>query len=109
MLTLANDVIGTGPRLQMLTVGGEVNRQIEAEFMAWAKAIDLAGKLRTMRAARAQDGEAFAVLFNNDKLDCPVSLDVRLIEADQVTTPDLLVPKKTAVCKSSAKTAVFTG
>ena len=23
----------------MLTVGGEVNRQIEAEFMAWAKAI----------------------------------------------------------------------
>ena len=97
VLTLANDVIGTGPRLQMLTDGGEVNRQIEAEFMAWAKAIDLPGKLRTMRETRAQDGEAFAVLFNNDKLDSPVSLDIRLIEADQVTTPDLLVPKKTAV------------
>ncbi len=100
VLTMANDVIGTGPRLQMLLDDGEgegVNQTIEREFAAWAKAVDLPGKLRTMRATRAQDGEAFAVLFNNDKLDFPVSLDLRLIEADQVTTPDLLLVKKTAV------------
>ena len=36
-LTLANDVIGTGPRLQMLTDEAKANRQIEAEFAAWAK------------------------------------------------------------------------
>jgi len=87
VLTLANDVIGTGPRLQMLTDGDEVNQTIEREFATWAKAVDLPGKLRTMRQARAQDGEAFAVLFNNDNLDSPIKLDLKLIEADQVTTP----------------------
>src|ERR1035437_5921795 len=39
VLTLANDVIGTGPRLQMLLGDGEdsgSNGIIEREFMAWA-------------------------------------------------------------------------
>jgi len=89
VLTLANDVIGTGPRLQMLTDNDEANRTIESEFAAWAKEVDLPGRLRTMRMARAQDGEAFALLFNNPKLTGPVKLDIRLIEADQVATPDL--------------------
>ena len=89
VLTLANDVVGTGPRLQMLTDADEVNQTIEREFAAWAKAIDLPGKLRTMRQARAQDGEAFALLFSNAGLEGPVKLDLRLIEADQVATPDL--------------------
>jgi len=97
VLTLANDVVGTGPRLQMLTADGEVNQTVEREFIAWARAVDLPGKLRTMRQARAHDGEAFGVLFSNGELDASVSLDLRLIEADQVTTPDLLVVKKTAV------------
>ncbi|NLX54420.1 MAG: phage portal protein [Planctomycetaceae bacterium] len=87
--TLANDSIGTGPRLQMLTDDAEANRLIEQEFMAWADAVGLAEKLRTMRMARAQDGEAFAMLVANPKLDSLVKLDLRLIEADQVATPDL--------------------
>jgi capsid protein len=87
VLTLANDVIGTGPRLQMLTDGDETNQSIEREFATWAKAVDLPGKLRTMRQARAQDGEAFAVLFSNDSLDSPIKLDLKLIEAEQVATP----------------------
>jgi len=100
VLTLANDVIGTGPRLQMLLGDGTdagVNQTIEREFAAWAKAVDLAGKLRTMRMARAQDGEAFALLVSNDNLDSPVKLDLRLIEADQVTTHGLALPKAGAV------------
>jgi lambda family phage portal protein len=97
VLTLANDVVGTGPRLQMLTDADEVNQTVEREFAAWAKAIDLPGKLRTMRMARAQDGETFALLFNNGSLDSPVKLDIRLVEADQVTTPDLSLAKAGAV------------
>lgn len=89
VLTLANDTIGTGPRLQMLTSNAEANRRIEQEFSRWAKAVGLAEKLRTMRMARAQDGEAFAILTSNPRLPTPVKLDLRLIEADQVTTPDL--------------------
>jgi lambda family phage portal protein len=97
VLTLANDVIGTGPRLQMLTDSAETNRVIEAEFARWAKTVGLPEMLRTMRQARAQDGEAFALLFNNERLDAPVKLDVRLIEADQVTTPTLSLAKTNAV------------
>ena len=93
VLTLANDVIGTGPRLQMLTDSPQANRTIEREFAAWAKAVDLPGKLRTMRMARAQDGEGFALLFSNDSLPSPVKLDLRLIEADQVTTPGTLLSR----------------
>ncbi len=98
VLTLANDVIGTGPRLQMLLgdgTDGGVNGVIEREFSAWARAIDLPGKLRTMRMSRAQDGEAFAVLFSNSSLDSPVKLDLRLIEADQVATPSVKLAQST--------------
>ena len=90
VLTLANDVIGTGPRLQMLTENGEVNRQIEQEWMLWSRAIGLPEKLRTLRMSRASDGEGFAKLINNPGLATQVQLDLQLIEADQVTTPDLL-------------------
>jgi len=91
VLTLANDVIGTGPRLQMLTEVPEVNQRIECEFGRWAKTVRLAEKLRTLRMARATDGEAFAILGSNPKLPSAVKLDLRLIEADQVTTPDLSI------------------
>ncbi len=89
VLTLAHDVVGTGPRLQMLTGDSEANRRIEQAFMLWARSVHLAEKLRTMRMARATDGESFAILTNNPRLNTEVQLDLRLIEADQVTTPDL--------------------
>ncbi len=89
VLTLAHDVVGTGPRLQMLTGDSEANRRIELAFMLWARSVHLAEKLRTMRMARATDGESFAILTNNPRLNTEVQLDLRLVEADQVTTPDL--------------------
>ncbi|MCX5684953.1 MAG: phage portal protein [Planctomycetota bacterium] len=94
VLTLANDVIGTGPRLQMLTDNPEANQQIEREFGKWAKSLGLAERLRTMRMARAQDGEAFAMLVSNGSLASAVTLDLRLIEAEQVSTPDLSLAAK---------------
>lgn len=97
VLTLANDVIGTGPRLQMLTDDPDANGRIEKEFGLWAKAAGLAEKLRTIRMSRAESGEAFAVLTSNDRLPTAVKLDLRLIEADQVTTPDLNPTAENAV------------
>jgi len=87
VLTLANDIVGTGPRLQMLTEDDEANRRIELEFMRWSKSVGLAEKLRTMRMAESSDGEVFSVLMNNDALPTQIKLDLRLIEADQVATP----------------------
>ena len=93
VLTLANDAIGTGPQLQMLTRDPETNRRIEREFSNWSAAVRLPEKLRTMRMARTEDGEAFAILIDNPALNTPINLDLRLVEADQVTTPDALMIK----------------
>jgi len=89
VLTLANDCVGTGPRLQLLTGDGETNRLVEHAFADWAREVRLAEKLRTMRMAKATDGEAFAVLTANPNLRSPIKLDVWLVEADRVTNPDL--------------------
>jgi lambda family phage portal protein len=88
-LTLANDTIGTGPRLQMLTTNGEANARIERAFARWADAVHLSEKLRLSRLARAVDGEAFLQFITNPKLTTPIQLDLRPVEADQVTTPFL--------------------
>ena len=86
-LTLANDCVGTGPRLQMLLADAEGNRKVETAFALWCQAVGLAEKLRTMRLAKVTDGEAFAVLTVNPTLDSPVQIDVRLVEADRVEAP----------------------
>src|SRR5690606_41046783 len=87
MLTLANDCVGTGPRLQLLSDDGGVNHAVEAAFAEWARAVNLAEKLRTMRLAKATDGEAFAVLTANPTVDSRVMLDVHLVDADRVASP----------------------
>jgi len=97
VLTLANDVIGTGPRLQMLTENAEANRRIEQEWMQWSRAVGLPEKLRTLRMARASDGEGFAILTSNPRLPTSVQLDLKLVEADQVATPDLGFDRNHAV------------
>jgi len=85
--TLANDCIGTGPRLQLLTQDSALNNRIEAMFEDWAREVHLASKLRTMRHAKAVDGEVFAVLTSNRRIESPVKLDVQLVECDRVTSP----------------------
>jgi hypothetical protein len=61
--TIANDTVGTGPRLQMLFDNEGLNHEVEHDFAVWAKRVQLAAKLRTMRMARCQDGETFAVML----------------------------------------------
>jgi len=89
VLSLANYVVGTGPRLQMLTDDPEANRLIEKEFSLWAKAVGLPHKLRTMRIAQCEAGEVFGLLATNPRVAAPVQLDLRLIEADRVCAPTL--------------------
>jgi len=88
VLTLANDLVGSGPRLQMQSANTKANELVEKAWATWAREIKLAAKLRTMRQARAQDGEAFALLVSNPALRGLIKLDLQLIEADQVTTPN---------------------
>ena len=87
VLTIANDCIGTGPRLQLLADDDKLNRQVEMAFGQWSEAVNLAEKLRTMRMAKSADGEAFGVLTANPMIDSPVKLDLHLVEADRVASP----------------------
>ena len=82
---LANDTIGTGPRIQLLTEDEAYNEEIEAEFMQWSEAVKLPQKLRMMRIARCQDGESFGVLATNPKVRHCVKMDLILVEADRVS------------------------
>lgn len=85
--TLANDVIGTGPKLQMQLPDQALNREIERHFHAWCRETRLAKKLRTLRIARLVDGEGFAQLITNRRLRHLVQIDLRVFEADRCASP----------------------
>ena len=88
VLTLANHLVGTGPRLQVTTGDDSLNRAVEVAFSGWARITRFADQLRTMKQSKVVDGEAFGIFATNGLLQSPVQLDVRLIEADQFTTPN---------------------
>lgn len=91
--TIADDTVGVAPRVQIRAGSDEAVvaavSSLEAAWNRWSSAIDLGGKLRTMRMAKARDGECFALLINNPKIrdNTGVSLDLSLIECDQVQEP----------------------
>jgi lambda family phage portal protein len=89
VLSLSNDCIGTGPRLQLIGLNGTDAQLVERLFQDWCAAIDLADKLRLMRSSMIEDGEGFGLLTANPVLDVPVQLDLHLVEADQIATPSL--------------------
>jgi lambda family phage portal protein len=85
-LTLANDTISTGPNLQV-TGDRTLGAWIEREWRAWTRAVNLPAKLRTARLSKVVDGEVFLLKTTNRRLRTPVQLDIRLVEADQISTP----------------------
>jgi capsid protein len=93
-LTIANDTVGTGPTLQLLSEPEEFDeedqKQVETLFWEWAQEIRLADKLRQMRFARFDSGEAFALFVNNPGLYGPVKLDIQVIEGEQIADPSLV-------------------
>jgi lambda family phage portal protein len=90
--TLANDLIGTGPRLQLRIGTGnqhaEAAKRIERLYAAWGRAVGLARKYRMLEKCSARDGEGFAILDTNERLKTPVKLDLRLMEAEQCCSPE---------------------
>lgn len=85
--TVAADFITTGPQLQILAENRPLARRIETAWRRWARAVRLVKKLRTARLSKLIDGEAFLIFATNNRIPGPVKLDVRGIEADQISTP----------------------
>jgi lambda family phage portal protein len=86
--TLANDFVTTGPRLQILLKDESLSREIERRWKSWCQQIGLAAKLRTARLSKCVDGEAFLMATTNPRLRGDVQLDIKLVECDQVSSPD---------------------
>lgn len=84
--TARNHIVGTGPRLQVLTVDSALNARIERAWKRWANAIGLTEKLGIAVETYWRDGEWFCMRANNSRL-YPISLDIRAYEADQVSQP----------------------
>jgi len=88
VMTKANHIVGTGPRLQVRFESKLLSDQIEASFRRWYDRVGLAEKIWTATVAKIQDGESFLIAVTNPFIATDgVQLDYRLVECDQVTTP----------------------
>lgn len=86
--TLVTDTVGTGARLQMTTPDENLNSAVNDLWASWSTLVDWPLKTRIMAGVRYVAGECFGVKRESKRLDQlghPVTLDVRLIEPDQVT------------------------
>lgn len=87
ILTKAEDIVGRGPRLRVVSQNREAARALETLWETWSTAIRLVERMTTGEQAKIVDGEAFYVFENNPGLPGQVKLDVRLYEADHFFTP----------------------
>jgi hypothetical protein len=62
----ADDLIDTGPTLQVRTDDAAYNREVEQAWKEWCDEVDLVEKLRTLKLAKTVDGEGFLVLKTVD-------------------------------------------
>lgn len=85
--TYADDVVGTGPVLQMKLDDPKLNEIIEQAWADWADATDFNGKLHTMFLGQVRDGDGFGLLVTNPKVRHAVTLDLRLVEPEHVASP----------------------
>lgn len=88
--TLVNDTVGRGARLQMQTDDERLNRAVEDLWREWAQGADWPLTSRILAGVRFVAGECFGVFRDSKRLarlGLPVSLDLRLIEPDQVADP----------------------
>jgi capsid protein len=86
--TLVGDTVGRGPRLQMQTDDAALNAGVEDLWRTWSAAVNLPLNLRVLAGVRYVAGECFAVFRDSKRLGkagYPITLDLRLIEPDQVT------------------------
>ncbi len=88
--TLAADLIGTGPRLQLSFEDekyNEAGREVERNFAKYCDDIHFTEKLRLLVEPRPIDGETFGQFITNELSPNPVKLDLKVMEMEQVATP----------------------
>lgn len=92
----AQDLVGTGPRLQLLAPDAppEDVRQVELAWSRWSRASKFPTSLRLMVEAKPFDGEVFGLLASNPRIRHAVKLELRPFECDLVADPLGGVPRE---------------
>ncbi len=86
LTTAVNHIIGTGPRLQLMTTDAAVNRRCERAFTRWAADVGLTAHLQTGHLTYWKDGESFLLRkFRRNTFGIP--LDIGSYESEQVQNP----------------------
>jgi len=91
--TFANDVVGTGPSLQVKTGDDKLNTKIENDFREWSELCDRAGRLSFAAMARLaimqlmESGECLRLFQSDDASSIPVHLRLLMIEPDRLSSP----------------------
>ena len=90
--TGSNDIVGTGPRLQMGTTSQGLNALTERKFGEWMKQVKLNNTLYVAMRGQYGDGEALIALNRNENLPGEVKLFPTLIDPSRLGTP-YITPK----------------
>lgn len=87
--TLANDIVGVGPQLQIDTGDREADKLVEGIWWKWWVAARMTQRMLTARMSLCVDGEVFALFTTNLNLKHPIKLGVKLYESEQIARPYL--------------------
>ena len=95
VLTIANDFVGSGPKLQITDtrISKERRRIIEKRFAQWSKKVRFRQKLWRVRIGKLTDGEGFMFAYNKRRTAYPVKLNFFCVEPDQVSS-DAIIPNR---------------
>jgi capsid protein len=89
ILQMSEDLIGTGPRLQVTGLDNQkAANEIERAFRRWSRRIGLDAILRSAFTAEVMDGESFIQMGTNPRLDTAEKLDLLVFDCDRVTAPE---------------------
>ena len=92
--TIANYVVGTGPRVRFIAPTGagvrvtKLLKDLTARFNDWAWDIELPRKLHTMQRSKSTDGEGLGLMFTRNKVKRnQVALGLKTFESEMLTNP----------------------
>lgn len=92
--TFANDLVGSGPRLQLDSGNTDFDTEAENKFTEWANRCDFMGRMSFAEILRlavgigqCERGESFTVLRNDPAVRAGIRLRLMTISPERVTNP----------------------
>lgn len=78
------DLIGTGPKLQILSDDNVASQEVEEAWRNWVCDTNMAAKLRLLVSEWDVSGEGFALMVTNSRSPNPVKLDLQVLSIEQI-------------------------